>query len=867
MAEASALSCSRCAAAISNDDLAGGLAVRVDGDLVCEMCVDTLPGEAVVRINQVRALRGLEATTYAVKLDQAPRLQLYSFTTSANITNHRRKLASDGFFEAPPLPPPSERQKLPTPAAPKIVTDRVAKGQMPPRTPMLIAVGGTIVVLAGIALAFALAKPDKADRKPGTSENVPAELPTPPPAKALKTRIDYPVDALQAWNLASQDRDCPTLVLQGIALELTRKRGSQLDDADRALEERRLDDAAALANALTLPDDIAFRDLRRRENDLRARLLTARTVASVTPPTPAFQQPVVPTPAPPPDPTPVPLPAATPPPAGTVVTAPDGSLRLIAEDAVITGTGITLVKRGNLKSLANWQNPADVPRWKVRVDKPGNYRIEVRSASASSGDCQFQVQAGDQRVVASLASTGSWSSFHLTTIGVIALSKAGDGEITAGAADAKAWRAINLAEIQLHPTNDPPSAVPAPPPTPVPTPTPPPDKPTTPAVVLTPWKHVFVTGGRDKPPKEVALDGSEHIPAGLPGGVAQVFRSTRSLALKHHAAFLDLANAPATGGGVVVLVHPGRNDRNEIIVSLTDAKGTTVKLDPIALPDDTWTPVVVPVASATGLDASALITLALEDGAKAAAIPDDGGFFIATTVTVSGRPPLATDLGVRTSALLPDPNRMRNLPRLLDILAKARKKPNPQKMIEPGRVRFLLGEWGRHQDWRAAMRKQLEPLVPGKQPQSMMAEVSFDDAWLEAMTKAKDAALDPSLIQVAVLWTGGQETTVFPDATQAVNGFWKKRVDQILTAGVLPIVVLGPNHQTGDRRALAEQVWQQLPTLTPVRLYGMPVIDLRALPTADDGSWDPATATLAAQLVVDGIGETVFTLRRLGAIK
>lgn len=863
MTEAHPLSCSRCAATISNDDLAGGLAVRVDGELVCQMCVDTLPGEAVVRINQVRAMRGLEATTYAVRLDRAPRLQLYSFTTSANITSHRRKLASDGFFEAPPLPPPSERQKIPTPPpAPKIVTDRVAKGQMPARAPMLIAAGGTLVVLGGIALAFALAKPEK---KPTTSDAGPSEMPAPAPAKALKTRVDYPVDPLQAWTQAAQDRDCPTLVLQGIAQELMRKRGTQLDDAEQALIERRIDDATALANALTLPEDIAFRELRRRESDLRARLLTARTVASVTPPLPT--PPTAPAPAPQPDPVvPAPPTSPTPAPLGTVVTAPDGSLRLTADEAVISGTGLTLVKRGNLMALANWQNPADTPRWKVRVDQPGNYRIEVRSASGSSGDCQFQVAAGDQRVVGTLAATGSWSSFRLTTLGVITLTTAGEQELSAGAFDPKTWRALNLAEVQLFPTTDPPSAAPAPP-VPTPTPAPAPDKPAEPAVVITPWKQEFVTGGRDKPPKAVPLDGSEHVPAGLPGGVTQVFRSSKSQTLKRHAAFLDLANAAAVDGGVVVLVHPGRNDRNEIIVSLTDAKGTTVKLDPIALPDDTWTTVVVPIASVNGIDPTALVTLALEDGAKAASLPDDGGFLIATTITISGRAPVAGDLGLRASALLPDAKRLQNLPRLLDLLAKARKKPNAQKLIEPGRVRFVLGDWGRNQDWRAAMRRQLEPLVPGKQPQTMMSEFNFDDGWLDAMTRNKDAALDPSLIQVAVLWTGGQETAVFPDAGQAVNNFWKKRLDQILAAGILPIVVLGPNLQPAERRAAADQICQQILTLAPVRLYGMPVIDLRALPTAADGTWDPATATLARELVVDGIGETVFTLRRLGAIK
>jgi hypothetical protein len=365
----------------------------------------------------------------------------------------------------------------------------------------------------------------------------------------------------------------------------------------------------------------------------------------------------------------------------------------------------------------------------------------------------------------------------------------------------------------------------------------------------------------------VQLDGSEHVPNGLPGGVAQVFRSGKSQALKRHAAFLDLANAPAVGGGVVVLLHPGRNDRNEIHASLTDAKGNTVKFEPVALPDDEWTPVVLPVSAITGLDPAQLVTLALEDGPKAGHIPDDAGFLIGSAVTVGGRAPAATDLKLRASALLPDPRRLSNLPKLLDILARGRKKPNWQKLIEPGRVRFVLGEWGRNQDWRAAMRKQLEPLATGKQPQTMMSEINFDDGWLDAMTKAKDAALDPTAIHLAVLWTGGKEAAIFPDATQALNGFWKKRLDQIMTAGVLPIVVLGPNHQPAGHRAEAEQIWQQVVTLAPVRVYGMPVIDLRALPTAEDGTWDQATATLAAQLVVDGIGETIFSLRRLGAVK
>lgn len=857
---ASTLSCTRCGAGISNDDLGGGLAVRVDGELVCQMCVDSLPGEAVVRINQVRAMRGLEVTTYLVKRDQAPRLQLFSFTTSANITNHRRKLATDGFFDAPPLPPPAERQRLPTPSSPKVVTDRVARGQMPARVPMLIAAGGTVVVLAGIAIAIALATPDK---KPVVTDNTMSGMPTPPPAKAMKTRLDYPVDALQAWTQASQDRDCPTLVLQSIAQELIRKRTMQLDDAETALEERRLDDAATLTSALILPDDIAFRELRRRDNDVRTQLRDARTVASVPTPVPTLP---TPTPLPPEPIAPPPVPTPPPAPPGVVVTAPDGSLRLMAEEAVIDGTSLSVLARGNLKALVNWRNPADAPRWKVQVDKPGNYRIEVRTASANMEECQFLVQAGDQRVANLVSPTKSWDKFRLTTLGVIALNTAGEIEIRAGAVEPNTWRGLNLATIQLYPTSDPPSPAPAPPTAPPPAPTPSPDKPVEPAVVLTAWNHGFVTGGRDRPPKAVPLDGSEHVPAGLPGGVTQVSRSGKSQALKRHAAFLDLANAPANGGGVVVLIHPGRNDRNEIVPSLTDGKGTTVKFEAVTLPDDEWTPIVLPVSAAAGLDASQLVTLALEDGPKAAHIPDDAGFLIATTVSISGRAPTPDDLGLRTSALLPDPNRLRNLPKLLDILTKSRKKSNFQKLIEPARVRFLLGDWSKDMGWRTGMRKQLEALVPGKHPNPMMYECPYVDNRLDALTRSKDV-LDPSAIQIVVVWTGGEELVTFPEIQTAVTNFWKRRLEQFIEAGILPVVVIGPNFQSAGQRAQADQLWQQFITLPPVRLYGMPVIDLRALPIAENGTWDADTARLAGQLVVDAFAETVFTLRRLGAIK
>lgn len=856
MAEAQPLTCSRCEASISPEELNGGLAVRVDGQLVCQMCVDTLPGEAVLRINQVRALRGMEATTYAVKIDRLPRAQLFSFTTSSNIAQHRRKLASDGFFDAPPLPPPAQRDRIPTQAeVQRIATDRVARGVFPNKLPMLLAGGATVLLLGGIAVAMTLASPAKSTATPTTAAK-PAEMPAPEPARPLKTRIDYPVDPVQAWTQASQDSACPSLVLQGIAQDLIRKRTNQLAEADQALADRRLDDAAALANALSLPDDIAFRDLRRSENDLRDRILAARTLATapvpVPPPANVADKPATPVTQPPAPPTPAPQPPAQP---------SDGRLTLRPDDADLKGTALKAQDAGGRRNIGYWSNAADSIRWTAHVAAPGRYRAELTS-SVQSGPTEVVLELGQRQVEGSIPPTGSWDRFSTVTLGVVDIPASGTLAVRLRPKEPQRWRALNLAGIALIPTSDAETATAI---------TPPPAKPDPvskpPAAPITAWSGAFVTGGRDKPPRSVPLDGTEHVPNGLPGGVSLLFRSTKSQALKRHAAFLDLAGANANGGGVVVLIHPGRNDRNEIIASLTDGKGATVKLDPIALADDAWSTVVLPMPADGAFDAKSVITLALEDGPKSAHIPDDAGFLIANAVIVNGRAATQADLGLRASALLPDPNRLRNLPRLLDLIAKNRKKTNAQKMIETGRLRFLLGSWGGDQEWRTAMRRQLEPLLTGKQPTTMMAELTFTDAWLDGLTKAKDGALDPAAIHVGVLWTGGEEIGTAADAGQVLNSFWKRRLDQIIDAGVLPVVVVGPHRKATDRRAAMDQVWQQLLALPVVRLYGMPVIDLRALPTADDGSWDPTTATLARQLVVDALGESIFTLRRLGAVK
>ena len=97
------ISCDRCDCAIPPSDLQQGLAIRIAKEVVCAACVDSLPSNSQVKINQIRAMRGMDSTTYRIKDPLRPQTQVYTFSTSTNLIRHRHSLRSSGRFEAPLL--------------------------------------------------------------------------------------------------------------------------------------------------------------------------------------------------------------------------------------------------------------------------------------------------------------------------------------------------------------------------------------------------------------------------------------------------------------------------------------------------------------------------------------------------------------------------------------------------------------------------------------------------------------------------------------------------------------------------------------------------------------------------------------------
>ncbi|MBN8527422.1 MAG: hypothetical protein J0M02_18980, partial [Planctomycetes bacterium] len=172
--------CAACGAPVSSEEVGQGLAVKVSGRLLCPLCIDHLPGDAKVAVNQMRALRGMAVTTYRFYSGRHPRLPLYTFTTSALVLAHRRRLVNGEVFDAPPLPPPGSRPRLPT-------ASEAARGD---RTGWMAVAGISILVITGVVWLLIPNAPASQPVAPVAAEPTTRTVPAPtaePPQRPAST--------------------------------------------------------------------------------------------------------------------------------------------------------------------------------------------------------------------------------------------------------------------------------------------------------------------------------------------------------------------------------------------------------------------------------------------------------------------------------------------------------------------------------------------------------------------------------------------------------------------------------------------------------------------------------------------------------
>ncbi len=887
MNQGSALICASCSSTITADDLALGLAVRVDGRSVCANCVDLLPGKAQFEINKLRALKGLHATTYRVPAPAHPGLQRFTFTSANNVLIHYRTVKSTGEFLAPIMP------GLPPPPGPvPVVALQVPAAQRgPARSRWLLPLAGLGVLALGVVAV--LVTPRRAQ--------VPQLASRAPP-----TRDSYPGDPYAAYLAASADPACPGELLEQLRTQLRSEDTDGLGQAENALERKALNTASELLSQVHVPEDAAFSDLRSKR---RALLLALDELRK--PPAPAPEPAMPPGPGqddlasdshtsptsrtaapsgsgPGPDPSPDPghavpgggdtpaastvvaitPPAVTPatPPAPPAPATPSNPCWIIPitdllhgggnDDGDWTDTGFLRSQAGHLV-----RRLPSIPG--------GTYQLWINAAcSHAEGSVSVLL---DGVSLGSLKGSDCHQMFWHPVSLTLALPE-GSHELTL-VAEGLSWR---IQGLYLAGSNQP--------------------EPRLAQASAVAWPR---TGGQDAghgvpalwnrdvvfphPSREVPLDGSIDIASPWPAGAGPFLLAEPFGADGPYTISLGLERAAVERGGVALILHRGSAGRVRLAVrlewelpaqtqQLNDGRlhqvpgAATLPLPPLLLADtDHWQTVTIPfpVLGQTP-DRLRLVLQDLPDAPQ-----DHRGFLIGTAVTVAGRPPGATDL-----PLLPSPLRAGDV--VLDGIARGQLTTLLDEITKRHR---LYRKWFDRHGFNAAHLRLLLPDATAAQiaaygralagirtlevgRQSLVLPMRLTESWVgTAQIKSPTPLLDPSEVSIVLIATNGHELGTALADPDAMSSWLLATIVPLLSdakrGGFLPVLVIGALDGPLDeaQRATLNRAWAHVnDVLGEVCDVPLPVIDVRQAQSCQD------VAGSAQALLVEGVRTLVYQI-------
>lgn len=846
------MQCAECAQPITSVELSQGLAVRVDGHLVCPNCVDALPGEAQIRINQFRAVRGLNVTTYRVSLRDHPRLHAYSFTTAANITLHRRELQETGRFEAPLLPPSSPPELATPPPPPPPMRSRPAPAPLAKHFP-LIAVAVAVVL---VAVIVATSGPGP---KPPTIARVEAPQVIVPVVEA-RSRISYDTDPLRAWAEATSDRACPTAVLQAIADQLSALRQQQLDGAEVALRTGNLAEANRLIEALTLPDHLYFRGVQSREAEVATLRLATLSTRPTPPPAPVRPPEMpVPRPEPPPvvavvapvePPKPPALPPSPPEPSRPVMPSPSERFTLLPELMLLPERGPwqtnewtaklehgddgvlerNLALAGGRYQLWAFVRSAHNDAWldfsigEVRCDRlkvEGNKKETWYRLNPGA----LVLPAGSQRL--RITAHGRW--WQIYRIYIAGADQPSPFDQNAGWGSPLAWRMDQRLQG--------------------------------PKVSI--WEPRFIDAPASGPIELNPYDEEARIPPGRPiNGGTRLFPSQLDRKNRHRLV-LDLAGASTNEGGIVVVVHPRRDDRTQLLVTLADDAGRTWDPPPLAVQPGRWNTLIIPCnppANTIAIDKLKTLTIADPIGGPN---PLTTPFLLARVVTISDATPSAELLKMRTATLKAPSGTV--LDELLSALGRARGKSRQwRKEWNIENVRFLAGSALTTGDAANQLHSGMDEIYGGGkwQDNGGAATLVLDEASLSQFFAQR---LEPDRFHVAIFSFAGIEIPERRREGAAFKELCKALIDASVKKAVLPVMCLGPLRADDDKagviRAEPDDIkrWQEIEQL----LVRLPVIDLRHIIIPDPQHLTATEARACNRAILDGLAELVGRVRYL----
>ncbi len=130
---------------------------------------------------------------------------------------------------------------------------------------------------------------------------------------------------------------------------------------------------------------------------------------------------------------------------------PDGSLKLVAEEATTHGNQIKFEAGDNRNSIGFWVDSADWIEWQFKVTAPGKFKVTADIAATGSG--KFTVSAGGSRLSATAPNTGDYGKFQKVELGVIELAAPGKTSLAVKAVK-EGWQPFNLRSLRLTPAKE-----------------------------------------------------------------------------------------------------------------------------------------------------------------------------------------------------------------------------------------------------------------------------------------------------------------------------------------------------------------------------------------------------------------------------
>ncbi len=125
----------------------------------------------------------------------------------------------------------------------------------------------------------------------------------------------------------------------------------------------------------------------------------------------------------------------------------DGSLRLEAIDAALTG-GLQYLS-GHHQAIACWQRPEDTASWPLAIQRPGRFKVGARISSLGQG--KFEVFLGQQKLAGTALKTGSYETYQTVSLdGELDITALGNEMLTVKPV-AEGWAPLNLESIELKP--------------------------------------------------------------------------------------------------------------------------------------------------------------------------------------------------------------------------------------------------------------------------------------------------------------------------------------------------------------------------------------------------------------------------------